>query len=68
MSPLDKNKTGDIVKKPQNHKLMGCKWILKKKKIIPRVGTMRYKARLLAKGFTERDRVDFNEIISILVK
>ena len=38
--------------KPYQQKLVGCKWIFKKKDGIAEVESARYKARLVAKGFT----------------
>lgn len=43
-------------------------WVFKRKKGIPRVEPARYKSKLVAKGFTQRDGVDFNEIFSPVVK
>ncbi|CAM8989115.1 unnamed protein product [Rhodiola kirilowii] len=65
---LNKNKTWDLVKKPAGVKLVGCKWIFKYKEGIPGVEEPRYKARLVEKGFTQREGVDFNEIYSPVVK
>lgn len=47
---------------------MGCKWVFKRKDGIPGVEPARYKARLVAKDFTRREGVDFNEIFSLVVK
>ncbi|CAM8877993.1 unnamed protein product [Rhodiola kirilowii] len=68
MSSLDKNKTWEIVDKPQNARLVGCKWIFKRKEGIPGVEASRLKTRLVAKGFTQKEEIDFNEIFSPVVK
>ena len=41
---------------------------LQKEKCIEGVDQPRYKARMVAKGFTQREWVDFNEIFSLVVK
>ena len=53
MESLEKNETWISVKKPDNQKLVGFKWIYKVKEGIPGVEDSRFKARLVAKGFTQ---------------
>ena len=62
MDSLIKNKTWILVEKPKQQRLVGCKWIFKKKK------GARFKARSVAKGFTQREGVDYNEIYSPVVR
>ena len=54
--------------KPKNQKIVGCKWIFKKKDGIPGVEKARYKVRLVAEGFSQRKGIYFNEIFSPVVK
>jgi len=52
----------------KHQRVVGCKWIFKKKEGIPGVEGPRYKARLVAKGFTQVEGIDYNEIFSPVVK
>ena len=67
MDSLLENKTWELVKLPKGRKCLQNKWIYKikhegeeKKK--------RYKARLVVKGFNQKECIDFNELISPVVK
>ena len=62
MESLRKNKTWILVDQPKKQKVVGCKWIFKKKEGIPGVERPRFKARLVAKGFTQVEGIDYNEI------
>ena len=68
MNSLKKNQTWVLVNKLEILKLVGYKWIYKRKVEIPRMEKARYKARLVAKGFTQKGRIDFNEVFSLVVK
>nr|GEX34471.1 retrovirus-related Pol polyprotein from transposon TNT 1-94 [Tanacetum cinerariifolium] len=52
--PLRKNKTWELVDHPVGQKLVSCKWLFKIKEGIEGVQKPRYKARLMARGFTRR--------------
>ena len=68
MESLEKNKTWVLIDKPKQQKLVGCKWIFKRKEGVSGVENTRYKARLVTKGYTHKDGVDYKEIYSHVVR
>ena len=50
----------------EGRKLVTCKWIFKK--ILESDGSIRYKARLVARGFSQEYGIDYNEVFSPVVK
>ena len=60
LDSLYKNQTWELVKPPLGKKIVGCKWVFKKKVGIPGIEDTRHKARLVAKGYTQEYGVDFN--------
>ena len=65
---LKKNNTWILVNKPPNKKLVNGKWIFKLKAGALEKEPPRHKARLVVKGFTQREGVYFNEVFSPVVK
>jgi hypothetical protein len=64
---LHKNNTWDLVPLPQGRKAIGNKWVYK----IKRDGNdqvERYHARLVVKGYAQKERIDFHEIFSPVVR
>nr|KYP53356.1 Retrovirus-related Pol polyprotein from transposon TNT 1-94 [Cajanus cajan] len=65
---LHKNNTWNLTKLPKGKRPLRCKWIYKKKDGIPGVEDPRCKARLVVKGFYQKEGIDFNEIFSPVVR
>ncbi|XP_074271111.1 uncharacterized protein LOC141595037 [Silene latifolia] len=64
---LEKNKTWKVVTLPNGKKPIGCKWVYKIK--YKADGTVeRYKARLVAQGFTQVEGVYFHETYAPVAK
>ncbi|KAH9714593.1 hypothetical protein KPL71_020713 [Citrus sinensis] len=64
---LHKNKTWELVPLPRGRKAIGNKWVYK----IKRDGNdqaERYRARLVVKGYAQKECIDFNEIFSPVVR
>ena len=51
MKSLHKNKTWELVQLPKGKKAIGCKWVFAKKEGFHEKGNIRYKERLVAKGY-----------------
>ncbi|GJT37766.1 retrovirus-related pol polyprotein from transposon TNT 1-94 [Tanacetum coccineum] len=62
MSSLKKNHTWELVDQPPGQKLISYKWLYKIKEGIEGVQKPRYKARVVARGFTQRAWIDYNEV------
>ncbi|KAH9801106.1 hypothetical protein KPL71_000900 [Citrus sinensis] len=64
---LHKNKTWELVPLPRGRKAIGNKWVYK----VKRDGNdqvERYRARLVVKGYAQKEGIDFNEIFSPVVR
>nr|GEW71489.1 zinc finger, CCHC-type [Tanacetum cinerariifolium] len=62
MDSLRKNKTWELIDHPAGKKLVSCKWLFKIKEGIEGVQRLRYKARLVARGFIQKASIDYNEL------
>lgn len=60
MESLHKIHTLKLFEKPKKGKIEGSKWIYKRKDEKSKKDPPRYKARLEAKGFTQREMINFS--------
>jgi hypothetical protein len=67
MDALDKNEAWDIVELPAGRKSVGSKWLFKKK-FNAQGKVEKYKARLVEKGYSQVEGIDFGEIFSPVAK
>jgi heptaprenylglyceryl phosphate synthase len=65
MEFLQKNETWDLVKLPSVRNIVNSKWVFKNK--MNATGQVeKFKAQLVAKGYSQVEGVDFGEIFSLL--
>ena len=64
---MNHNEVWDLVEFPEGCKRVGCKWVFKTK-CDSNSNIEHHKAILLAKGFTQKDAVDFKETFSPVSK
>lgn len=67
MDALLQQQTWKLVSLPPNKNLVRCKWIYKIKKNLD-VSVARYKARLVAKRFSQEVGLDYYDTFSLVVK
>ncbi|KAK6148389.1 hypothetical protein DH2020_019301 [Rehmannia glutinosa] len=61
------NRVWDLVELPERSKRVGCKWIFKTKRD-SNGNIERYMARLVARGYTQKDGIDYKETFSPVSK
>ena len=67
MESLLKNNTHELVKLPKGRKALRNKWVYKLKKD-DKGNQVKYKDRLVVKGFGQKKGIDFDETFSFVVK
>ena len=63
INSIKANNTWSLVELPKDRKAIGCKWVFKIKKDENNM-PIRYKARLVAQGFTQKYGVDYDEVFA----
>ena len=65
---LYKNESWELCDLPKGRRCLMTKWIYKQKEGIPGVEDARWKARLVVRGYNQKDAIDFNEVFSLVVR
>lgn len=66
LESFKKNDAWELVDKPRDSTVVQCKWVFKKK--YDSVGNVRYRARLVAKGFSQKAGIDYHETFSPVLR
>ncbi len=64
---LMENKTWELVELPQNRKAIGCRWVFRVK-YDEKGQVERFKGRLVAKGYSQKYGIDYDETFSPVVR
>ena len=67
INSLHENESWELVKPPPGRKIVGCKWTYKKK-LDENGQVVRYKARLVAQGFSQQYGTDYDEVFAPVAK
>ena len=67
INQINKQHTWELVELPQGHRPVKCRWVYNAK-LDSNNEITRYRARLVAKGFTQQKRINYDEIFYPVVK
>ena len=65
---LHKNQAWGLVQLPKGKKEIGCKWVYTKKERPIGKYSVQFKARLIVKGYAQKEGIGYNEVFSPVVK
>lgn len=63
-----KNSVWELVSKPKDWMIANCKWVFRKMEDTHEDDAMRYEAWLVAKEYSQKEWVDYDEVLSPVVK
>lgn len=67
ITTIRKNNTWEYAELPQGHRAIGLKWVFKVKKN-PEGDIVKHKVRLVAKGYVQKQGIDFNEFFALVTR
>ena len=67
LSMIEKNKTWELVDRPPNRKIIGVRWVFRTK-LSPDGSIIKFKARLVVKGYAQVFGVDYSETFAPVVR
>ena len=67
ITSIDRNNTWELTELPKGSQLIGVKWVFKKK-MNGQGEIERYKARIVAKGYKQKARIDYNKVFALVVR
>ena len=68
MQSLHKNQTWELVELPKGKRGIGCKCVYKKKEAVSENEGERFKAHLVAKGYSQKHEVNYDKIFFPVVR
>jgi len=68
MESLQKNQTWELARLSEGMKAIGCKWVYKRKPAVSEKEGEKFKARLVAKRFSQKKGINYDEIFSPVVR
>jgi len=66
INSFEENDAWEVVDIPTNGTVVDCKWVFKRK--VDNENEVRYRARLVAKGFSQKQGIDYDETFSPVVR
>jgi hypothetical protein len=64
INSIEENHTWELVDLPVGFQPIGLKWVYKLKKDAK--GVVKHKARLVANGYAQKARIDFDEVFALV--
>ncbi|CAH9119721.1 unnamed protein product [Cuscuta europaea] len=68
MQSMFANQTWSLVSKPKGVKVVDCRWIYRMKDSLDPTELPKFKVRLVAKGFKQKQGIDYQDIFALVVK